>query len=120
MKAKLGRKAMADFGVGRRKVLKAAGVAVAAGALPGLVPGLMPGLGGEALAANGTGRILIKGGCVLSLDPGIGDFDKADVLIEGKKIATVGRDLKAEGASVIDATGTIVLPGFVDTHHHLY
>lgn len=111
---------MADFGVGRRKVLKAAGVAVAAGALPGLVPGLMPGLGGEALAANGTGRILIKGGCVLSLDPGIGDFDKADVLIEGKKIATVGRDLKAEGASVIDATGTIVLPGFVDTHHHLY
>jgi 5-methylthioadenosine/S-adenosylhomocysteine deaminase len=108
---------MAKFGIGRRAVLKTAGTAIAAGALPGFVPGLV----GDALAASGAGRVLLKGGCVLSFDPRLGDFDKADVLIEGRKIAAVGRDLGgAGGASVIDAAGTIVLPGFVDTHHHLY
>ena len=39
------------------------------------------------LAATAAGaqtrRVLIRGGCVLSLDPAIGDFDVADVLIEG-------------------------------------
>jgi len=41
------------------------------------------------------------------------------VLIEGAKIAAVGRNLKAE-AQTIDASNTIVMPGFVDTHHHQY
>jgi len=64
-------------------------------------------------------RVLLKGGIVLSLDPQIGDFDGGDVLIEGKKILAVGRDLTAP-ALVIDAGGMIVMPGFVDTHHHQY
>jgi len=42
------------------------------------------------------------------------------VLVEGKKIVAVGRNLKAGGAAVIDARGRIVMPGFVDTHHHLF
>ena len=37
----------------------------------------------SAPAAAQTGRMLLKGGCVLSLDPKVGDFDTADVLIEG-------------------------------------
>jgi cytosine/adenosine deaminase-related metal-dependent hydrolase len=64
-------------------------------------------------------RLLLKGGIVLSLDPQIGDFDRGDVLIEGKKILAVGRDLTAP-ALVIDAGGLIIMPGFVDTHHHQY
>ena len=64
-------------------------------------------------------RVLLKGGIVLSLDPQIGDFDRGDVLIEGKKILAVGRDLTAT-ALIIDAGGMIVMPGFVDTHHHQY
>src|SRR5215467_9616371 len=64
-------------------------------------------------ARNGR-RLLFKGGIVLSMDRNIGDFEKADVLIEGKKIAAVGPSLKAE-AEVIDATDRIVMPGFVDT-----
>jgi 5-methylthioadenosine/S-adenosylhomocysteine deaminase len=65
-------------------------------------------------------RILLKGGIVLSLDPKVGDFEKADVLIEGKKIAAVGPNLAAGSAAVVDASGMIVMPGFVDTHHHQY
>jgi len=64
-------------------------------------------------------RILLKGGTVLSLDPGVGDFETGDVLIGGKKILAVGRNLNA-AASVLDASGMIVMPGFVDTHHHQY
>ena len=64
-------------------------------------------------------RTLIRGGVVLSLDPDVGDFEQADVLIEGNKIVAVQPDITA-GARVIDASRMIVLPGFIDTHHHHY
>jgi hypothetical protein len=64
-------------------------------------------------------RVLLKGGMVLSLDPQVGDFERGDVLIEGRKILAVGRDLTT-AALVVDADGMIVMPGFVDTHHHQY
>ena len=68
------------------------------------------------------GRILLRGGIVLSLDPKVGDFEKADVLIEGKRIAAVGPNLTAAATSavVVDASDRIVMPGFIDTHHHRY
>ena len=64
-------------------------------------------------------RILLKGGTVVSMDPKVGDFVKGDVLIEGKKIAHVAGEIKAPPqAQVIDASNTIVIPGFVDAHRH--
>ena len=65
-------------------------------------------------------RYVIRGGHVMSMDPKVGDFTDADVLIEGKKIVAVGPNLRASGATVIDARGRIVMPGFVDTHHHQF
>jgi len=65
-------------------------------------------------------RLLIRGGAVMSMDPGVGDFAQADVLIEGKKIIAVGPNLRAGDATVIDARGRIVMPGFIDTHHHQF
>jgi len=65
-------------------------------------------------------RILLKGGVVLSLDPRVGDFEKADVLIDGKLIADVRPNLSAADAEVVDCSGTIVMPGFITTHHHQY
>lgn len=67
-----------------------------------------------------TGRMLIKGGIVLSLDPNVGDLTTGDVLIEGDRIVEVGRELAAADAEVIDASGMIVMPGFVDTHRHIW
>jgi cytosine/adenosine deaminase-related metal-dependent hydrolase len=80
--------------------------------------GLAASLPGTPAAAQG-GRTLLKGGCVLSLDPAIGDFDVADVLIEGGKIAAVRPNITTT-AQVIDAANTIVMPGFVDTHRHMW
>src|SRR5690348_12436802 len=65
-------------------------------------------------------RYIIRGGSVMSLDPQVGDFAQADVLVEGKKILAVGANLHAGGAAEIDATGRIVMPGFIDTHHHQF
>src|SRR5215510_11110552 len=63
--------------------------------------------------------LLLRGGTVVSMDPKIGDFVKGDVLIQGKKIVSVAAELKAPPqAQVIDATNTIVIPGFVDAHRH--
>jgi 5-methylthioadenosine/S-adenosylhomocysteine deaminase len=67
-----------------------------------------------------SNRTLIRGGTVITVDPGLGNFKKADVLIEGTKIVAVGPDLDAGDAEVIDASNTVVMPGFVDTHRHLW
>jgi cytosine/adenosine deaminase-related metal-dependent hydrolase len=65
-------------------------------------------------------RTLLKNGIVLSLDPKVGNFHKADVLIEGSKIAAVGPDLSAGDAQVVDASNMIIMPGFIDTHRHVW
>lgn len=65
-------------------------------------------------------RVLIKNGCVLTLDKTLGDFKQADILIEGKKIVAVQPGLKASDCEVIDAADMIVMPGFVDTHRHTW
>ncbi len=64
---------------------------------------------------------LIRGGHLLTMDPVLGDLNGADVLIEGDTIRAVGPALEPpDGTEVIDARHTIVTPGFVDTHRHVW
>ena len=65
-------------------------------------------------------RTLIKDAIVLSIDPDIGELPRASILVEDGKIAAVGPNVTADGAKVIDATGDIVIPGFIDTHRHTW
>lgn len=66
------------------------------------------------------GRVLIKGGTVLSLDRAVGNRVGADVLIEDGLITEVGSALRARNAEVVDAADAIVMPGFVDAHRRLW
>ncbi len=107
----------------RRGFLKAA-AAVGAGSSLSLFAPRAAWADNEARAPEGSGkrghRYLIKGGAVMSMDPKVGDFAQADVLVEGKKILAVGPNLSAPGIPVIDARGRVVMPGFIDTHHHQF
>lgn len=65
-------------------------------------------------------RMLIRGGTVLTGDAELGDL-VGDVLVSDGKIEAVGPQLPVgEASQVIDATGQIVIPGFVDTHRHTW
>jgi cytosine/adenosine deaminase-related metal-dependent hydrolase len=64
-------------------------------------------------------RLLLKGGTVLSMDPGIGDLPTGDVLIEDDRIVQVAPAIEAD-AEVLDCTGRIVIPGFIDSHRHTW
>jgi len=68
----------------------------------------------------GRGHYLLKGGALISVDPKIGTVPRADVEIKGGKIVKVGRNLAGRGAKVIDASKMIVMPGFVETHYHMW
>ncbi|HKB64198.1 MAG TPA: amidohydrolase family protein [Burkholderiales bacterium] len=108
--------------LGRRDFLKAS-TATAAAAGMGLFAA-RPAAAQDDDAPEDSGRrgrrYVIRGGHVMSMDPKIGDFAQADVLVEGKKIVAVGPNLHAGGADEIDARGKIVMPGFIDTHHHQF
>jgi 5-methylthioadenosine/S-adenosylhomocysteine deaminase len=65
-------------------------------------------------------RYVIRNGAVMSMDDRVGNFAQADVLVEGTKIVAIGPRLHVGGAHEIDARGRIVMPGFIDTHHHLF
>jgi cytosine/adenosine deaminase-related metal-dependent hydrolase len=54
------------------------------------------------------------------MDARLGDLDPGDVLVSGAKIRAVAPRIEAPEAEVIDARDSIVLPGFVDTHRHVW
>lgn len=65
-------------------------------------------------------RTLFKGGTILTMDPATPSLASGDLLVEGQRILAIGTDLPATGARVIDAQGSIVMPGLIDAHHHAW
>ena len=64
-----------------------------------------------------TEPLLIRGGRVV--DPASGRDGLFDLLLEDGLVAEIGASLDSPGARVLDATGLLVLPGFIDLHAHL-
>ncbi len=61
--------------------------------------------------------ILIKGGRVLTFPEGF--IGEADVKVKDGAVAKIGRGLRGDGCEVVDASGCIVAPGFIEMHAHL-
>ncbi|MPY56188.1 amidohydrolase family protein [Streptomyces spongiae] len=68
-------------------------------------------------------KLLIQNTRVVSLDPDVEaslGADECDILVVDGRIAEIGRNLGADDAERIDGSGTIAVPGFVDTHRHTW
>ena len=65
-------------------------------------------------------RLFIRNGFVVSMDPDVGEIPNGDVLVEDGVIVEIGQGLEVGDAEEVDATGMIVMPGFVDTHRHTW
>ncbi|MFA6939553.1 MAG: 8-oxoguanine deaminase [Clostridiaceae bacterium] len=57
---------------------------------------------------------------VVSFDNEDKIYENSDILIEGNEIINIGKNLCEQDAEIIDCSGLIAIPGFVNTHHHLY
>lgn len=99
--------------INRRTLTKSLGAALAVSATTTLPAG-------ADTDHSRRGRYLIRGGAVVTVDPVLGVLPRADVLVDDGRIEAVGRDLNARGAKIVDATDMIVMPGFVNTHHHMW
>ncbi len=65
-------------------------------------------------------EILIKNAdTILTMDDDRQELHGADILIRGGQIAEIGQDLTTTG-EIHDASGCVITPGLVNTHHHLY
>ncbi len=104
--------------IDRRQFIGGAAALGAAGLLgtPGTASGHGGHRGGRGLPRRES--FVIRGAYVMSMDPAIGDVADGDVAVRDGRIVGVGRRL--HGGRVIDGRGTIVMPGLIDTHWHLW
>src|SRR5258706_869957 len=65
-------------------------------------------------------RTLIQSATILTMDDRLGDLADADLLVEGNRIAAIGRDIAASDAQTIDGRGRIVIPGLISAHMHTW
>lgn len=66
-------------------------------------------------------HMLIKGGCIVTMDAQLGELPRGDVLVADGRIAAIAPALAPpDGAEVIDAAGMIVMPGLVNGHLHTW
>ncbi|MBO0750585.1 MAG: amidohydrolase family protein [Bradyrhizobiaceae bacterium] len=102
--------------VDRRQLLSAAAAVSASGAFALPAQGAASGAVASLPARD---NVLIRNAYVITMT-GAPDLPGGDVLVENGAIADVGTGLSAPGATVIDGTGFILMPGLVDTHWHMW
>jgi 5-methylthioadenosine/S-adenosylhomocysteine deaminase len=114
--------------VSRRSMLKGAAALSALAAAAGTPRAQQSGAGappvrtaaGPIATLPARGSFVIRGATVLTMDPSLGEFAPGELRINDAMIVSVGRQVDAENAQVIDGSGMICMPGFVDTHWHLW
>jgi len=65
-------------------------------------------------------ELLIRGATVLTMDPAVPDLGPGDVHVRDGAIVAVAPKIEAPAAEVIDGAGMIAIPGFIDTHFHMW
>lgn len=110
--------------IGATALTAAAGTSVraVAQAPAGAANGTPAPTAGPAPAAGlpARGEFVVRGATVLTMDPALGDLASGDVHVRDGAIVAVAPSVEAPGAEVIAGTGMICMPGFVETHWHLW
>src|SRR5262249_6520220 len=65
-------------------------------------------------------EFVIRGATVLTMDPNIGDLGSGDVHVRDGAIVAVAPRVEPTNVQAVDGRGMICMPGFVDTHWHLW
>jgi len=113
---------MAHKTLSRRRLLQGASVTATAAFMP---RGLFAQPAARNAAAPGAplpprGEFVIRGATVLTMDPAVSDLAAGDVHVRDGAIVAVAQRIEAPAAQVIDGDGMICIPGFVDTHFHMW
>ena len=66
------------------------------------------------------GEFVIRSATVVTMDPAVADLPSGDVHVRDGHIVAVAPRIDAPSAEIIDGAGLICMPGFVDTHFHLW
>jgi cytosine/adenosine deaminase-related metal-dependent hydrolase len=66
------------------------------------------------------GEFVVRNAYLVTMDANMGDIPDGDVHVRNGALIAVGPKLSAPGAEEIDGRNRIALPGFVDTHFHLW
>jgi len=111
---------MSAHTIDRRTVLKAAAAFAATGLASCASVGPTGPGGRPSGALPARGEFVIRGATVITIDPKIGDFASGDVHVRDGAIIAVAPAISAGPATVLDGRGMICMPGFVDTHWHLW
>ena len=74
----------------------------------------------RAAALPSQSEFIIRKAYVLTMDAKLGDLPVGDVHVRDGTIIAVGQNLNAPAAEIIDGRNRIALPGFIDTHFHLW
>src|SRR3989442_10468300 len=109
-----------NLGMNRRKFLGSVAAVGVAGYAEMAAAAEEKNLDRAAAKLRARGEFVIRSGYVMTMDPVLGDLARGDVHVKNGEIVAVGPDLKTNAAQVIDGRGMIVLPGFVDTHWHMW
>jgi len=68
-----------------------------------------------------SSQILIKEAAVLTMDDEFGNFATADILVVGDQIKEIAPEIEpGPGVEIVDASNQIIMPGFIDTHRHMW
>ncbi|WP_405813067.1 amidohydrolase family protein [Streptomyces sp. NBC_01390] len=65
-------------------------------------------------------RTLLRGARIVTMTPGRPDAERADILVDGTRIAAIGQDLDAPDAEPVHLTGRVIIPGLVNAHLHTW
>src|SRR3954464_13932904 len=106
----------------RRRLLQRVAAVGTAALLPRelLAPQAGRSAGTPAAPLPPRGELLIRSATVLTMDPAVPDLAGGDVHVRDGAIVAVGQRIEAPTAEVIDGAGMICIPGFIDTHFHMW